>query len=118
MTAMKRRPPNVKTEWESVLAAEEGNGIIDTIIAPEKRGHIRLSEGLTSAEASVLLKIHGKNELPDKVIPKWYIFVCLFIEPMPIMIWIAIIIEAILWKWMDMSILLMIQISLFATVGL
>eukprot|EP01035_Chromulina_nebulosa_P017545 gene17545-23108_t len=27
-------------------------------------------------------------------------------EPMPAMIWIAIIIEAILWKWMDMSILL------------
>ncbi|RYY81321.1 hypothetical protein EON63_15685, partial [archaeon] len=35
----------------------------------------------------------------------------LFWEPMPIMIWMAIIIEAILAKWMDMGILLAIQIT-------
>ena len=30
-------------------------------------------EGLTTSEAEALLKIHGKNELPEKVVPKWYI---------------------------------------------
>lgn len=31
----------------------------------------RALNGLSAAEAAVLLKIHGKNELPTKVIPKW-----------------------------------------------
>lgn len=32
------------------------------------------SHGLTSVEANELLKIWGRNELQEKVIPKWYIF--------------------------------------------
>jgi H+-transporting ATPase len=67
--------------------------------------------GLTSGEILDLLRKHGKNELPERVVPKWYIFVSLLWEPMPVMIWIAIIIEAILGKWMDTSILLAIQIT-------
>lgn len=67
--------------------------------------------GFSSIEAYELLRKYGRNELPEKVVPKWYIFVSLFWEPMPVMIWIAIIIEAILGKWMDMTILLAIQIT-------
>ena len=70
-----------------------------------------ISEGLCSDEAKLLLKLHGKNELPDRVTSKWYIFIMLLAEPMPIMIWLAIIIEAILFKWTDMFILLGIQIA-------
>lgn len=29
------------------------------------------SHGITSAEAARLLLIHGRNELPEKTIPKW-----------------------------------------------
>jgi hypothetical protein len=31
----------------------------------------KYSHGLTSAEATALLKQHGRNELPEKTIPKW-----------------------------------------------
>ena len=47
------------------------------------------ADGLTTAESEVLLEKFGKNELPEKVVPKWYIFLSLFWQPMPIMIWIA-----------------------------
>ena len=48
--------------------------------------------GLTSEQAAKLLEIHGRNELPEKIDPKWKIFLRQFWAPMPIMIWIAIII--------------------------
>jgi H+-transporting ATPase len=69
------------------------------------------SLGLTSSEAKTLLDIHGRNELPEKVIPKWYIFVSQLWQPMPIMIWIAAIIEAGIQNWLDMAILLLIQFA-------
>jgi H+-transporting ATPase len=69
------------------------------------------SLGLSTDEAANLLHLHGKNELPEKVVPKWYIFLSLLWEPMPVMIWLAVIIEAVLGKWTDMSILLAIQMA-------
>ncbi len=102
MKASKRKPSaSAKDGWES----------IDQDDIEQNADDFQCSAGLTSMEAQVLLKIHGKNELPEKIIPKWYILLCLLCEPMPIMIWIAIIIEAFLCKWMDMSILLGIQIA-------
>ena len=38
-----------------------------------KISDFKFSHGLTSPEAQRLLQIHGKNELPTKVIPKWFI---------------------------------------------
>ena len=67
--------------------------------------------GLTSADADRLLRVHGRNELPEKVVPKWYIFVSQLWQPMPIMIWIAAIVEAAILNWTDMSILLFIQFA-------
>jgi len=55
--------------------------------------------------------MHGKNELPEKVVSPWYVLMNLLLEPMPIMIWLAIVIEAVIAKWMDMTILLGIQIA-------
>ena len=69
------------------------------------------SHGLTSDECDYLLRMHGKNELQEKTVSPWYILMNLLLEPMPIMIWLAIIIEAVLGKWMDMTILLGIQIA-------
>ena len=67
--------------------------------------------GLTSEEAAKLLEIHGRNELPEKVDPKWKIFLRQFWAPMPIMIWIAIIIEVAIANYIDMGILLVIQFA-------
>jgi len=65
-------------------------------------------EGLSSARAAELMEKYGRNELPEKTVPKWYIFLSLFWQPMPIMIWIAIIIEYAINNLLDMSILLVI----------
>ena len=72
--------------------------------------------GLTSIEAQLLLKEYGRNELPEKHIPMWYIFFSLLRQPMPIMIWFAIIIEAAIENWADFGILLFIQFA-NATIG-
>lgn len=69
------------------------------------------SHGLTSAEAEQRLLVHGPNCLPEKIIPKWYIFVSQLWEPMPIMIWMAAIIEAGIENFIDMAILLLIQFA-------
>lgn len=69
------------------------------------------SHGLTSQEALQRLNVYGKNELPEKVVPKWYIFISQLWQPMPIMIWLAAIIEAAINNYLDMSILLFIQFA-------
>ena len=71
----------------------------------------QFSSGLTTLRATELLAVHGKNELPEKVIPKWYIFVSQLWQPMPIMIWVAAIVEALINNWIDMNILLFIQFA-------
>lgn len=102
MKSLKRKPPATKNEWEAVTEDDVEQGVDQPF---------HYSYGLSSMEAELLLKEHGPNALPEKVVPKWYIFIMLFWEPMPVMIWLAIIIEAILWKWMDMGILLAIQFT-------
>lgn len=97
----RKQPASSKKEWEAVNPED----------LEQNLSEFQFSSGLSSIEAMELLQIHGRNELPEKTIPKWYIFLSLFWEPMPIMIWIAIVIEAVLGKWMDMSILLAIQIA-------
>lgn len=69
------------------------------------------SSGLTSAQAAEKLAKHGRNELPEKVTPKWQIFVSLLIQPMPIMIWLSALTELLINNYLDMSILLMIQFA-------
>lgn len=69
------------------------------------------SHGLSTAQAEKLLAEWGKNELPEKVIPKWYIFCEQLWQPMPCMIWIAAIIEAGIENWIDFGILLLIQFA-------
>ncbi|GLC35934.1 hypothetical protein PLESTB_000520900 [Pleodorina starrii] len=84
--------------------------------AGEARTDFTPSEGLTSAEADELLKVHGRNELEEKVTPSWLIFLRQLYQPMPIMIWIAAIIEAAIQNWADFGILMGIQF-INATLG-
>ena len=73
------------------------------------------SHGLTTEEAAVLLQRYGYNSLPEKESPKWYIFVSLLWQPMPIMIWLAAAIEGTISNWKDFGILMFIQ---FANAGI
>ena len=86
---------------ESLSAVEEGLN--------EKKCHIPVSKGLTTSEAIELLRIHGKNELEDKKTPKWLLLLQQFWAPMPIMIWIAAIVEVAIENYPDFGILLAIQ---------
>jgi len=70
-----------------------------------------LSEGLTSAQAAQLMQEYGRNELPEKVTPKWFIFVSLLWQPMPIMIWIAAAVEIVIENYLDMGILIAINLA-------
>eukprot|EP00550_Attheya_septentrionalis_P012810 CAMPEP_0198306192 /NCGR_PEP_ID=MMETSP1449-20131203/58292_1 /TAXON_ID=420275 /ORGANISM="Attheya septentrionalis, Strain CCMP2084" /LENGTH=1024 /DNA_ID=CAMNT_0044008741 /DNA_START=78 /DNA_END=3152 /DNA_ORIENTATION=- len=67
--------------------------------------------GHTSDEAASLLLKYGRNQLPEHADPKWLILLRQFWAPMPIMIWIAIIIEAAISNFLDMGILLAIQLT-------
>ena len=78
----------------------------EEIVALKQKSFI-YSFGLSSAEADTRLHKYGRNELPEKIIPKWYIFLSQLWQPMPIMIWMAIIIEAGIQNWIDMSVLLL-----------
>ena len=62
----------------------------------------RYSEGLTTAEVARLRTKHGENALPSNEVAGWYIFVQQLWQPMPILIWIAIIIEAAIQSFPDM----------------
>ncbi|EFJ47104.1 hypothetical protein VOLCADRAFT_105176 [Volvox carteri f. nagariensis] len=74
------------------------------------------SEAFVHTEAAELLKHHGRNELEEKVTPSWLIFLRQLYQPMPIMIWIAAIIEGAIQNWPDFGILLGIQF-INATLG-
>jgi len=69
------------------------------------------SKGLSSAEAKALLEKHGLNQLPEKKVPKWKIFLNLLIAPMPLMIFFAAFIEWSIGNLPDMCILLFINFA-------
>lgn len=72
--------------------------------------------GHTTERAQELLAEHGPNCLVEKVTPKWMVFLQQLYQPMPCMIWAAIIIEAAIQNWIDMGVLLAIQF-INATIG-
>jgi H+-transporting ATPase len=80
----------------------------EEIIIQREMSFVYSHTGLTTQEAEARLLKHGRNELPEKVIPKWYIFVSQLWEPMPIMIWIAAFIELGIQNYIDMAILFFI----------
>lgn len=77
----------------------------------EEKVHYAKSTGLTTAQAAILLEKHGRNELPEKITPKWLIFMRLLWQPMPSMIWVAALIELIIGNYIDMAILIAINLG-------
>ena len=66
--------------------------------------------GLSTREAERRLKIYGFNELAEKERNPLLEFLSNFWGPMPIMIWIAVIIEGIQKDWADFFVLLALQL--------
>jgi magnesium-transporting ATPase (P-type) len=98
-TAQERKGTIMEDDFQEMM--KEGDE------APFVFNHV----GLTSEEAAKRLIQYGRNELPESIDPKWLVFLRQFWAPMPIMIWIAIIIEAGIENWIDMGILLLIQFA-------
>jgi len=67
--------------------------------------------GFTSTESAVLLQQWGKNELEEKKTPSWLVFVKQLYFPMPIMIWAAIAFEIAIQDWLDVAVLLFLQLG-------
>lgn len=67
--------------------------------------------GLTSSEAEKLLRLHGPNALPEYAESKLWAFFKHLWSPMPVMIWLAIGIEVVIGNYIDMGMLLFIQIA-------
>ena len=112
MKATKRKPHNQRSQDQDDI--EGGSHTLSAVnmgAESQDDDDIVYSQGLTTEECENLLRMHGKNELPEKVISSWFVIMNLLLEPMPVMIWLAVIIEAVLFKWTDMTILLGIQIA-------
>ncbi|KAG2499212.1 hypothetical protein HYH03_002792 [Edaphochlamys debaryana] len=90
-------------------------GGVSTGDGPSK--HAQAGDGEEDGgEASALLHQWGRNELEEKTTPSWLVYVRQLHQPMPIMIWIAAIIEAAIQNWADFGILMGIQF-INATLG-
>ncbi|GHP03742.1 plasma membrane H+-ATPase [Pycnococcus provasolii] len=66
--------------------------------------------GLTTEEAERRIGLFGPNELVEKTVSPWVKLVKEFTGPMPIMIWLAILVEAIIKDVPDLLILLFLQL--------
>jgi hypothetical protein len=67
--------PNLKSFANSQHRASGANIDDSEEVILEKRRSFVYSFGLSTHEAEVRLEKYGRNELPEKHIPKWYIFV-------------------------------------------
>ena len=106
------------TAYSHGITSTEGK-ILETLVSQSRLLNSNTSPSNCLAPvvtAAALLEKHGRNELPEKIIPKWYIFVQQLWQPMPIMIWIALIVEAGIENFIDMAILIFIQFA-NATIG-
>jgi len=111
ITAKKKTSDTKIASGAPAAEAEEGPTIIEDEADMDKDGlsaDFKFSHGLTSSEADALFKKFGPNELPEKSTPKWYIFVSQLWQPMPLMIWAALIIEFAIGNYPDGGILLAI----------
>ena len=111
MKATKRKPHHQKPSDDDLEGGNHSGGNNNVGMESQEDDDVVYSSGLTTEQCENLLRIHGKNELPEKTISNWFVIMNLLLEPMPVMIWLAVVIEAVLFKWTDMTILLGIQLA-------
>ena len=112
MKATKRKPHHQKPSDDDLEGGNHNGGTaLNVGMESQEDDDVVYSSGLTTEQCENLLRIHGKNELPEKTISNWFVIMNLLLEPMPVMIWLAVVIEAVLFKWTDMTILLGIQLA-------
>lgn len=100
-------------------SAKDNVGVLASVIGIGEEGEHEATQagddfvynhhGLQSTETAALLDRYGRNELAEKQVPLWYIFVSQLWQPMPLMIWAAAIVEGAIQGYPDMAILLVIQ---------
>jgi len=94
---------------EENKAKESVNSEVD--LGPPDDPELQTSnDGLTSAEAERRLQRDGMNELPEKTVHPLLKFLSYFWGPMPIMIWLAILVEGIREDWLDFGVLFGLQV--------
>jgi len=67
-------------------------------------------QGLSRAEHAARLEQYGPNKLPEVEVNMCIKFLTYFWGPMPIMIWLAVIVEAINQDWEDFVVLMILQV--------
>ena len=82
----------------------------DQIVAQRTKSFV-FSNGISTSEAENRLMKYGKNEIPETDCPKWFILVSQLWKPMPIMILLAVIIDAAIENYIDMAILFSILVT-------
>eukprot|EP00899_Mesostigma_viride_P013728 jgi/Mesvir1/22356/Mv17859-RA.1 len=103
-------------DWDTINQMSVGTRLDALDISDLLKRHViampkaEVLGGLTSEEAARRLKQYGRNELPEKVVSKWRLLLEQFTQPMPIMVWIALIVEAALTNWPDFGVLMFLQI--------
>lgn len=105
---------------ERLISEKSIHGPNDLIVMPNHEdtdpqliddGFVYSHTGLSNSEAHELLLKYGRNELPDTSVSLWYVFFSQLWQPMPVMIWLAAIVEAAIGNYIDMGILLFIQMA-------
>lgn len=67
-------------------------------------------QGLSQQEHAARLAQYGPNKLPEQEVNMFLKFLSYFWGPMPIMIWLAVLVEAINQDWEDFAVLMVLQI--------
>ena len=97
----------------------DGNNLSESLLNrpsaanPEGTGYNSMAPvatGLSEAEATERLQFFGLNALEEKKVNIFLKFLGYFWGPMPIMIWIASLIELINESWPDLGVLLLLQL--------
>jgi len=84
-----------------------GGGHAEHGVAPKSEVPLEDRLGLTSDKAAEQLEKYGYNELPQIVVPLWYIFLIQFTGTMPYMLELACILALIVADYIDFAIIFM-----------
>lgn len=112
-TAVKQ--PLLKEGLQSEYGAKDDSANYYKGVLKEEIYNTDVHYGLSSVEAAERLKKFGPNELMEKEDNKWVKLALEFVQPMPLMVWAAMILEIVEALrdpvyWLDVGVLLVLQL--------